>query len=358
MQKLALATEPLRTPLPGFRLLRLVPYFDGEADKPNPKPLGWSLDPNFAPPSVDWLAFRPFGMKHFQFVHRTLERSIDKLRGCAVENALGVHKRVEASLYLRRALGLSWYLRQIAPVRMGRPGEVVEPDPNESDSGAASGIKVGPGESGAPALRAHPFDFFSRLMGLYLDVFTFRCGPLQILQGEEPRSISYEHHALGRCFEELEGAIELELNRPGAGSTEWSFSPDPADSNRMLCVFPETVPANTEMYFLVQFDGGGETGGAEAGEPGENDVDARLRGLKLAAPSRLEVVQRRVLPGIPLERVRLLPFPHDFDANTVQFYRLKHGPEWALARASGAIAYQTEGRAVQRSFLFSPDLRA
>jgi type VI secretion system protein ImpJ len=354
MQKLALATEPLRTPLPGFRLLRLVPCFEGPENKPNPKPTGWILDGTYAPPSVDWLAFRPFGMKHFQYFHRTLERWIDKLRGCAVENALGVHKRVEASLYLRRALGLSWYLRQIAPVRLGHAGETRDArapsDPNSGDAGGPAGAH---GDPGAPAVRAHPFELYSRLVGLYLDVFTFRCGPLQALHGEEPQRLVYEHEALGRCFDDAETALDFELNRPGAGSAEWSFTPDPKDAERMLCVFPEVVSAHTEMYFIVQFDGG-----PPGGESGENDVDTRMDGLKLAAPARLEVVHRRVLPGIPLERVRMLPFPHDFDANTVQFYRLKHGPEWALAHAAGAIAYQSVGRKLQRAFLFSPDLRA
>jgi type VI secretion system protein ImpJ len=340
MQKLALATESLRTPIPGFRLLRLVPFFEGSEDKPNTKPSGWVLDGSYAPPSVDWLAFRPFGTKHFGYFHRTLERWIAKLRGCAVENALGVHKRVEASLYLRRALGLSWYLRQLGLARLERVGEV----------SGASGRAI---DSAAPAIRAHPFEFYSRLVGLYLDIFTFRCGPLQTLQGEEPTYLGYRHEALGRCFEDVEAAIDFELERPRAGLSEWSFSPDPKDDERMVCVFPSVVSVHTEMYFLVQFDGG-PTGD----EPGENDLDGRLQGLKLAAPSRLEVVHRRVLSGIPLERVRMLPFPHDFDANTVQFYRIKHGPEWALAHASGAIAYQSVGRKLQRSFLFSPDLRA
>jgi predicted component of type VI protein secretion system len=77
----------------------------------------------------------------------------------------------------------------------------------------------------------------------------------------------------------------------------------------------------------------------------------------LAAPERLESVHRRELPGIPLERVKLVPFPHDFDASTVQFCRVRPGDEWAWAHAARAIAYDATGRPRHKSFLYCPNAR-
>jgi type VI secretion system protein ImpJ len=339
MQKLVLATEPLRTPLPGFHLLRLRPNSIDAPSRPKEKATGWKIDPAYTPPLVSLFSLREFGLRRFENLNRALIRWKDKLRAHAVENALGVHKRVQASLYLRQAQGLTWYLRQVSPA--------LTEQALASDERARQGTP-----SKIPSIHVHPFELFTQLVALYLDVFAFRCGPLQTIQREEPAAFLYDHEALSQCFEAIEAAIEKELSRPGAASPEWSFSRDAQHPDRQICKLPEGLSADCELYFLVQL--GGDPEEIEAGSDG---LDVRLSGLKLAAPERLEPIQRRVLPGIPLERVRLLPFPHDFDPNTVQFYRIKHGPEWRWAHEAGAISYCHGGRKIQRSFLYSPEVR-
>ena len=336
MQKLALATAPLKTPLPGVHLLRLRPWSDAP-EGPDRAPTGWALDPGFAPPLVNVFGLREFGLTRFSVFNRCLERWKDALRRRAVENALGVHKRVEASMYLRRAQSLAWYLRQVSPVLA--PADAPRPEPDRRQ---------------APALIAHPFELFARLVDLYLDVFAFRCGPLQTIQKAEPAPCIYQHEDLAGSFGAVEAALEEELSRPGAGSPEWAFRVDGQATDRLVCAFPESLAPDAELYFLVQF----EADGADAARATGEGLDPRLLGLKLAAPERLEAVTRRVLPGIPFERVRLVPFPHDFDPVNVQFYRLKHGSEWAWAHAAGAIAYCPGARGIRQSFLYSPDVRA
>jgi type VI secretion system protein ImpJ len=337
LQKLSLATTPLTTPLPGVHLLRLRPWSEGPPDGPARAPSGWALDPAYVPPLVNAFGLRDFGLRRFEVFNRSIERWKDMLRRRAVENALGVHKRVEASMYLRRAQSLCWFLRQVSPALA-----------------PADAPRRGPDQRQAPALLAHPFDLFERLVDLYLDVFAFRCGPLQTIQKAEPVPCIYQHEDLAGSFAAVEAALEEELNRPGAGSPEWAFARDPMDSDRVVCVFPEPVAADAELYFLVQFDADAGDGARGSGE----GLDPRLLGLKLAAPERLQAVTRRVLPGIVFERVRLVPFPHDFDPTSVQFYRLKPGPEWAWAQAAGAIAYCPGTRGIRQSFVYSPDVRA
>jgi type VI secretion system protein ImpJ len=335
MQKLALATAPLATPLPGLRLMRLRPYSETSPDAPEKAPTGWALDTEYVPPLVNMFGLREFGLKRFAALNRAIERWKDALRGRAVENTLGVHKRVEASMYLRRVQSLCWYLRQVSPALVPVAASPREPDHRQ-----------------APALLVHPFELFQRMVDLYLDVFAFRCGPLQTIQKAEPIACLYQHEDLAGSFGAVEAALEEELSRPGAGSPEWAFTRDKLDSDRLVCSFPEPVAADAELYFLVQF----ESQGADPNALAEG-LDPRLLGLKLAAPERLDAVTRRVLPGIPFERVRLVPFPHDFDPSSVQFYRLKHGPEWAWAHAAGAIAYCPGARAIRQSFVYSPDVR-
>jgi hypothetical protein len=173
------------------------------------------------------------------------------------------------------------------------------------------------------------------------------------MAGAEPLDCLYRHDDLMACFGEVEHAIEEELARPGAGSPEWAFAPLKPGSPIRVCHFPESLPLDAELYFLVQFEDDEREPGASA----QGGLDPRLLGLKLAAPERLESVHRRVLPGIPLERVKLVPFPHDFDSNTVQFCRVKPGDEWAWAHAAGAIAYDATGRPRHKSFLYCPNAR-
>jgi len=332
LAKLRLATQLLDTPLPGFHLLRLGPVTDESQPGPARVPLGWQVDPSFAPATVTLAGFPPFAQTRFLKLSRALERWKEMLARQAVENCLAVHKRVEAALYLRHCRMLDWELAQVAPLWNGPSAAAVD-DRHRT-----------------PSVQAHPFELFRWLVSLYADVFSYRCGPLQLMAGAEQSDCAYRHDDLARCFGEVEDAIERELSRPGAGSPEWAFAPISPGSSIHVCTFPESLPPDAELYFLVQFE-------EDTSAVAHDGLDPRLLGLKLAAPERLEAVHRRVLAGIPLERVKLVPFPHNFDASTVQFCRIKPGDEWAWAHAARAMAYDTAGRARHRSFLYCPNVR-
>ena len=356
LQKLVLAPAPIKTPQPGLHLMRLKPWSEATPDGPERAPSGWVLDAAYAPPLVSVFGLRAFGMARFEVLNLCMESWKKILRKSAVENSLGVQKRVEASLYLRRAQGLCWYLRQISPAFA--PTDVPERGPGKAP-GEATGRERDHRQ--APALLAHPFDLFQRLVDLYLDVFAFRCGPSQTIGKAEPAACVYQHEDLAGSFREVEDALKEELSRGGPGAAQWEFKADPKDPERMVCTFPKTMTPDGELYFLVQFRADGAEGARSvagaAAQGGGEGLDPRLRGLKLAAPDRLEHVTRRVLHGIPFERVQLVPFPHDFDATTVQFYRLKQDPEWGWVREAKAIAYCPGTRGIHKSFLFSPDVR-
>lgn len=333
LQKLKLATELEETPTRGLRLLRLAPLSVEAENKVKQAPAGWHVDLSYVPPLILTSALPVFAHARLRKMNAAVEVWDKLLRRQSLEHCLAVHKRVEATLYLRRAREVRWHLRQMA-------------------ASLPPSTQRGADHRQAPAIRVHPFELYRQLVSLYLDIFSFQCGPLPALHGSEPRECLYRHDALAECFGEVESEIEKELERPVAGSPEWAFKPEPEASERLVCRFPKGLSAEAELYFLIQFTDVVASATPVAGP------DPRLRGLKLAAPMRLEMVHNRVLPGILLERLHLVPFPHNFDPASVQFWRIKPSGEWSSARAEGAVAYDSAGMEKHRSFLYCPDMPA
>lgn len=337
LQKLILATELKKTAQPGFHLLRLAPLEVEAEGRAKQAPVGWRVDLSFVPAMVTTAAIPAFAEARFLALNAAIERWKDHLRKQSVEHCLAVHKRVEAVLYLRQARALGWELSQIARV-----------------SRAAQSTQAGSHRPRAPSIQAHPFELYRQLVSLYMDVFAFQSASLETFAGSEPLPCMYRHEELAEMFAEVEAAIEEQLERPAAGSPEWEFKPDSARSELRVCTLPKSLPVDAELYFLIHFTG---TPPGTRSSP-EEGPEPRLRGLKLASLPRLEALHARALPGISLERVHLVPFPHNFDSATVQFWRVRGGPEWSTAHAEGAVAYDATGRAAHRSFLYSPNVRS
>jgi predicted component of type VI protein secretion system len=347
-QKLMLVTTRERTPQPGFPLLRLIRKKAAEDQRPGPDRAvsGWLVDTTYLPPLLTLSAWPGLQERCFGKLSERLLLWKTFLRRQARENSLAVHKRVEARECLRRAYSLEWLLRQMDPhVALSANNS------NITEAGAEP-FEVVPLED-ASAVRLHPYDFFRRLVEFYLDVFAFRCSEEQMAEQQDPITVLYQHENLATCLRKLELLIDENLVRPGPGSPDREFFVEPG-GERMVCALPPGLEPQTQVYWLVQFEERAEGAGAQSAKTADNDVDLRLLGIKLAAPERLTLVEQRVLPGIPIERVRLLPFPHDFDSNTVQFYRLGRGAEWSAAYKAGAVAFE-RGRRRMRAFLYWPE---
>lgn len=338
MQKLELSQRSLKTPQPGFYLGRFVPVQpqDGEpelseAAQPKTNRIGWEWDASYVPPLIYLSALPAFAQARLEFFSGALAEWMDFLRAQAVDNGIAVHKRVEAQLLLRSALGLQWYMHQLTPGLA----------PLSTDS-RTSEVH--------PEFRVHPFELYERLVALYLDVHSFRTTPQQTLQRSAPRALVYAHDDLAPAFNDVERAITEELSRPRADSPQWPFIEDEL-TGFSVCELPKGLSFDSEVYFLVQFQRGSESDAADA----VVGLDPRLLGLKLADPATLDAVERRALPGIVMTRVKLLPFPHDFDTTVTQFYRLQPSEELTSAKRAGKIAYRRRKRPIRLSFLYSPD---
>ncbi len=334
MQKLELSQQQKKTPQPGFRLGRFVPLTGDEAsNEPKKNPNGWRSDDSYVPPLVFLPALPAFADARCVWFNGALARWTEVLRSQALENSIAVHKRVEAQLLLRSAYELQWFLHQVSPSL--EPGSTEESERSQQ-----------------PALRIHPFEFFERVVRLYLDIYSFRTTPQQLSLRPKPLQFSYQHENLAHCFEQVEAAISAELDTPRADSPQWPFIED--ISGVSVCELPKGLRPEAELYLLIQFTRGSD----EFAEEVAGGLDSRLLGLKLAEPAELEAVERRALTGIAFARVRLVPFPHNFDSNVTQFYRLLPGDELALARKTRKIAFRRRKRPIQMSFLYSPDASA
>src|SRR5690606_9626535 len=129
---------------------------------------------------------------------------------------------------------------------------------------------------------------YSRLVSLYLDVFSFRATPAEFQFKQEPIAAIYGHEDLATCFSELQTEITQLLDRPPDGPVVRQF--ERADSGCMVCELPK-LAAGEDVYFLVEFS-------ELRSVPTENarGIDVRIEGIRLASPERVDFMERRALP--------------------------------------------------------------
>lgn len=162
----------------------------------------------------------------------------------------------------------------------------------------------------------HPYLLFEALRRLYLQLCAFKD------RVPDRLSLPYLHDGLGECF----GALFSYLNR--------NLDPEEAklsytelrrqDGRFLLEKFPEPLHKASKVYLLVS-----QTA---------RQTRVSLEGVKLASPTRLELVHRAALRGIPFEPVLDPPSAHHF-VQGLDFYELTLGEEWKHARNELGLSF-------------------
>lgn len=177
----------------------------------------------------------------------------------------------------------------------------------------------------------HPYHFFDALRRFYFEV----CCYLELVP--EASLPTYHHDKLG---EGLWGWITL-LNRAfRPEDTRLTYKPfDCKEGQFVLSPLPALDDGvQSELYLLVRSE--------DPSQP------PSLEGVKLASPSRLPVVRRLALRGIPLTPVQHPAFPHAFGPE-ISWYKLSLGEEWQYAlRDNGMAFYVTPALQGTQVFLF------
>jgi type VI secretion system protein ImpJ len=175
----------------------------------------------------------------------------------------------------------------------------------------------------------HPFHFYDRLRDLHREV----CLLDEVLPDEPP---PYDHDNPVACFEPLLKEIERRVS-PTPDITHHEPFVRSGDLFR-LSPLPAEIAKAAECYLLVQKQNLGEA--------------VSVSGLKMASPSRLQIVQQLVLTGVPLKHVPVPPFRHPFGPN-IDFYRLVVGEEWDHAlREHGLVLFAPPSLQETRFALF------
>jgi type VI secretion system protein ImpJ len=177
----------------------------------------------------------------------------------------------------------------------------------------------------------HPYSFFDALRRFYFEV----CCYLELEPaGEMP---TYHHDEPG---EGLWGWMTL-LNRAfRPEDTRLTYKPFECKEGQFILTPLPTLEEGmqSELYILVRSE--------DPSQP------ASMDGVKVASPSRLPVVRRLALRGIPLQHVPHPAFPHAFGPE-ISWYKLSLGEEWQYAvRDNGMAFYVTPALQGTQVFLF------
>jgi type VI secretion system protein ImpJ len=161
----------------------------------------------------------------------------------------------------------------------------------------------------------HPYALFTALRSLYETLCCFH----EVLPDQQ--ALPYRHDDLGPCMGQLLRLLDQHLKPVYTRSTHLRFLK--ANGLFSLSQLPEEAKLAQEVYLLVQ----------RATVHERIDMDE----VKLSCTSRLALIHRLVLRGVPFKYVEKPPFQHTFGPE-VDFYQLQFGEEWNNVLREGALA--------------------
>jgi len=160
----------------------------------------------------------------------------------------------------------------------------------------------------------HPFYFYEDLYTLYTEVCFYR--------NTTPENITaaYNHNQLASLYtvmDLLNKQMQLVRSLP-------PYLPFELADNIYRVKLPEEIRQATNVYLLAQKD--------------RVITQLSIGDLKLASISRLPVVHKMALQGVPFIKVDHPSFQHSFGAE-VEFYLIKEGEEWDHALNEMTVAF-------------------
>lgn len=176
----------------------------------------------------------------------------------------------------------------------------------------------------------HPYELFAMLRTFYFDLCSFH----EVIP--EQSCLPYNHADSSAAFAQLFALLGVRLK---LGAVHHSHVKFVRTGNLFgASSLPEGVKTAQEVYLLIQ----------RANIHDRINIDD----VKLSATSRLALVHRMVLNGIPFKALERVHFQHSFGPE-VDFYQLTLNEEWALGVREGSVAfYQTAALEKAQAFLF------
>ena len=172
----------------------------------------------------------------------------------------------------------------------------------------------------------HPYHVYEQLKSFYVELCFYHNSTPQFA------TTPYRHEQLTLVFREILEPLNEQLR---FNQTRSPYLPFTVMDGIIRANLPVSIREAKEIYLLVQ--------------KGLVSKNISLDGLKIAAVTRISVVHKFYLQGIPVKRIERPPFQHSFGPE-VDIYQLTVGEEWDHALNELAVGFYTEPKFAEEKF--------
>ncbi|XVL50217.1 type VI secretion system baseplate subunit TssK [Methylobacter sp. G7] len=172
----------------------------------------------------------------------------------------------------------------------------------------------------------HPYTVYEQLKHFYVDLCFYHNNTPQFATSP------YRHEQLAEVFRETLGPLNDQLQLSQMRSPYLPFA---LLAGIVRASLPESIREAKEIYLLVQK--GGVTKAVS------------LDGFKIAAVSRIPIVHKFYLQGIPCKRMERPPFQNSFGPE-VDIYQISLGEEWDHALDELALGFYADPKFTEENF--------
>lgn len=172
----------------------------------------------------------------------------------------------------------------------------------------------------------HPYNVYEQLKCFYVDMCFYHNNTPQFA------TAPYRHEQLVDVFREIFIPLNDQLQLV---QTRSPYLPFTVTDGIVRATLPTSIREAKEIYLLVQ--------------KSQVTRTVSLDGLKIAAVSRIPVVHKFYLQGIPYKRIDRPPFQHSFGPE-VDIYQLNEGEEWDHALRELTVGFYADAKLADEKF--------
>lgn len=172
----------------------------------------------------------------------------------------------------------------------------------------------------------HPYQVYEQLKSFYVDLCFYHNDAPQFSVAP------YRHEQLFEVFREILEPLHEQIKLSQTRSPYLSFT---VSGGLIQASLPVTIREAKDIYLLVQKGGVSKS--------------VSLEGFKISALTRLPMVHKFYLQGIPCKRLERPPFQHSFGPE-VDIYQLSTGEEWDYALNELALAFYVDPKLAEASY--------
>lgn len=172
----------------------------------------------------------------------------------------------------------------------------------------------------------HPYQVYEQLKSFYVDLCFYHNDSPQFAV------TPYRHEKLAQVFRETLEPLNEQLK---LSQTRSPYLPFTVSGDLIQASLPTTIREAKEVFLLVQKGGVSKS--------------ISLDGFKISALTRLPIVHKFYLQGIPCKRLDRAPFQNSFGPE-VDIYQLSVGEEWDYALNELALGFYVDPKLAEASY--------